>query len=146
MKRLLLLLAASSMFLAGCGDDEERLTSAEFEKQANAICSTAGKKLDTAAEKTFGSGQKQPSDAQLEAFLKDDFRPNITQQIDDLRDLNPPKAVDDDLTAILDDADKILDKLTLDDLKSDTNPFKSVNTRLDKLNLQECGSGGDSSE
>jgi hypothetical protein len=141
MKRLLLTLVFASVALAGCGGgDDDALSASEFKQQANAICKAGSKKLDTAAEKAFGGlGENEaPSDEAMKSFLEDDFKPNIKSQISDLRDLDGPGDVEADLDGILDDAEKILDKVTIDVFKQDEDPFADVNDRFTTLGLTEC--------
>jgi hypothetical protein len=140
MKRLLLVLVLASAALAGCGKDKETLTASEFKQQANSICAAGSKKMDTAAEKAFGSLEEneEPSDAMLKSFLDDDFKPNIKGQISDLRDLKGPDEIEGDLDEVLDYAVEILDDMKIDALKQDKDPFADVNARFTTLGLTKC--------
>jgi hypothetical protein len=140
MRRLVVLVAVAGLVFVGCGgDDEERLSSAEFKTQANEICTEGSKELEEAAKKF---GDEQPTDEELEQFLEEDFKPNINQQLDDLEELAPPEDVEEEFDEVIADARKILNGLDADDMTSEDDPFDEVNGRLNELGLNSCGTGG----
>ena len=128
--------------VAGCGGGDDELTKAEFLKQGNAICAKGNKEINQAANKVFTSKQ-EPSQAQLNKFAENTLIPSVQGQVDDLRDLNPPSELDDQVSSLLDDAEAALDKGKADPsiLTSDKqDPFKDVNQTAEKLGLKACGS------
>jgi hypothetical protein len=100
--------------LAGCGDSGGggQLSQEEFVKQADAICTDANKQQDAIDVPDLSS---QPTDEQLDQFADAlDQGVDLTRdQIDELRDLNPPESADaewgkavDELDASMDDVEK----------------------------------------
>jgi hypothetical protein len=133
-------LLAAGLLAAGCGGGDDNLTKAEFLKQGNAICKKGDKEIDKAADKTFTSKQR-PSDATITKFAEDTVIPNVQGQIDGLRDLNPPSDDEDQVNAILDEAQSTLDE-TKDDptiFASNQDPFKKANKLAKDYGLTECG-------
>jgi hypothetical protein len=142
VKRLFLTAACALVATAaiGCGgDDDEALTKAEFLKQGNAICAKGNKEIDAGANKTFEKG-KQPSKAQITKFAEDTLIPSVESQIDQLRDLKPPSADEDQVNKILDEAESALDE-TKDDpsvFATNKDPFKKANSLAGAYGLKEC--------
>ncbi len=68
--------------------------------------------------------------------------PSVQGQIDDLRDLDPPSSLEDQVSALLDDAQAALDKGKADPsilTSQKTDPFKQVNKTAEDLGLTACG-------
>jgi hypothetical protein len=131
--------AVAAAVVIGCGGGDDELTKAEFLKQGNAICAKGNKEIDAAANKTFEKGQ-QPSKAQITKFAEDTLIPSVEEQIDGLRDLNPPSADEDQVNAILDEAESALDE-TKDDpsvFAQDKDPFKKANQLAGQYGLKQC--------
>ena len=135
---------AAAVAVVGCGGDDNP-TKAEFLKDGNAICKNGNKEINQAAKQIFTSKQK-PSQAQLNKFANDTLIPSIQGQIDDIRDLGTPSGDEDQVNAILDDAQAALDKgkanpelLTSNNPKQD--PFAKVNKEASAYGLTVCGSG-----
>jgi hypothetical protein len=133
-------LLAAGLLAAGCGGGDDELTKAEFLKQGNAICKKGDKEINTVAEKTFTSKQ-HPSDAEITKFAEGTVIPNVQGQIDGLRDLNPPSDDEDQVNAILDEAQSALDKGKDDPtiFASNQDPFKKANQLAKDYGLTECG-------
>ena len=133
------LLAAVAFGAVGCGGDDDELTKAEYLKQGNAICKAGNKEIDAAAEKAFSSNQR-PSNAEVKKFAEDTLIPSVEGQIDDLRDLTPPSADEDQVNAILDEADTALDETKADPaiVASGQDPFKKANQLAKSYGLTEC--------
>ena len=70
MNRLVagLFVAAVAVFAAGCGDDEESLSSEEFLEQGNAICAGVNDELDAAFE---ALGDSEPTTEELVSRVGD---------------------------------------------------------------------------
>lgn len=140
MKRPLLLLPALALsfgVLAGCGSDEEPLSSEEFVKQADKICADGNKELEEA------SADIDPNNAEdVEGFVQDVLVPNIQGQHDDLEGLVPPEddqdTFDDMLAALQEGLDQLSDDPSL--ITGDADVFGDANEEAQELGLTECGS------
>lgn len=141
-----LCVAALAVAAAGCGDDDERLSSEEFLEQGNAICANSNDELDAAFEEL---GNDQPSTDEAVSLFEDTFVPTVRAQLDDLRELNPPEELEDESSQLFDDVDAAIgeiEQMIEDDpeafFESDENPFADVNERATELGLVECGGDG----
>jgi hypothetical protein len=137
---LCLAVLAVGLVAAGCGGGEDHLTKAEFLKQGNAVCKKGNDQIDKAANQTFG--KKHPSQAELNTFANDTLIPVVQQEIDGIRDLNPPSEDADQVNAIVDEAQAALDKGKDDPslLTSEkADPFKKANQLANDYGLKECG-------
>jgi hypothetical protein len=125
---------------AGCGGGEDHLTKAEFIKQGDAICKKGNKEIDSAANKAF-TGKQHPTNAKVTKFAEDTAIPTIQEEIDGIRDLNPPSADEDKVNAITDEAQSALDKAKADPtiFASNDDPFKKANQLANDYGLTECG-------
>ncbi len=139
MRRYAGFLTALLLLLPACGGSDEHLTKAEFVKQGNAICKKGNDAIDAAIEEKFGDNE--PEQKELEAFATDTLVPNVQNQIDDVRALKEPKDDEDEVNAMLDDAEKALDTIAKDPsvLTGDEDPFATVNKQLTAYGLTVCG-------
>jgi hypothetical protein len=134
---LLLALAATA---AGCGGSDAPSKS-EYVKKADAICAKGDKEVEKQGREQFSGGQ--PSKAEITKFVNEVLVPNISKQIDDLRDLDAPSGDEDKLNKLYDDADAAIQKVKDNPAQavSDQNdPFKDVNARARAYGLKACGS------
>ena len=100
--------------LAGCGGgSDDRLTKEEFLEQGNAICASGNEKIGHAAETAFSSPDN-PSQAEIVSFATETIVPTVQDELDQLRDLSPPKEDEEDVAAILNELQTALDKLRSD--------------------------------
>jgi hypothetical protein len=112
--RFVLLLVVVSL-LAACGSDGDQLSEEEFLAQANEICRENGQTLG------------------------DDTVSNIRGQIDEIRDLNGPSALEDELDPVLDEASEILDRMSGEFFfESEGDEFDELNTQLSAIGLTTC--------
>lgn len=123
----------------GCGSSDDNLTKAEFLKQGNAICKKGNQEINKAANATFKKGQK-PTKAQITKFANDTLIPSVEEQVNGIRDLNPPSADEDQVNKILDEADSALDKTKSDPsiFASNQDPFKKANKLAKDYGLTAC--------
>ena len=153
MKRITgaLCVVALAFVGAGCGgDDEEKLSAADFKSQGNAICKKGNDELDAAASKAFQEG-KEPDKETVRTFLKDEAIPNIRKQIDAIDDLAAPDELSDrvdDLVAEakaalakFEDAAKSDDPTTL--FNSNEDPFADANKIATEVGLTACADSSD---
>ena len=142
MKKLaiLSLVLAVPLLAAGCGGGgDDNLSKSEFVSQGNAICKKGNQQLN-AAGKALG---KHPTKAQLNSFVTASVIPNIQRQVDQLRALDEPSADQDQVNAILDEADAALAKVKADPslLTGNSDPFAKANKKAKAYGLTVCGSG-----
>jgi hypothetical protein len=145
MRRVLVVLMAGSLAFLGAacgGDDEERLSTEEFEAQGNQICQEGNDRTNALFEEQFGDLEEEPPADEVEDFIDDEVVPSIEQQIDELRDLNPPEDIEDEFEELLDDAQQAADDLgdsSAEELfAEETDPFEEVNRRAAELGLTAC--------
>jgi hypothetical protein len=136
---LLTAVLSVGIVVAGCGGGDDALTKSEFLKQGNAICKKGNKEIDQSANKTFSKNQR-PTKAEITKFAEDTLIPSAEEQIAGLRDLNPPSADEDQVNAILDEADSALDETKADPaiVASNKDPFKKANQLAKSYGLNEC--------
>jgi hypothetical protein len=97
---------------AGCGGGDNTPTKAEFIKQADAICTKAHDSLEKAFNQSFAG--KQPSQAELNKFAREELAPTVQGEIDDVRNLDPPSGDEGEIEAITDAAQSGVDKIKAD--------------------------------
>lgn len=136
---------------AGCGDDDEPLTAAEFRSRANEICADGNAALEEAGTELFLKGDAATED-EIRAFFDDDVIPNVDRQLDAIADLRPPAALADEVEALLDEARAALDQVR-DTAASDPqslfageDPFADVNDDAAAIGLTACAEGGEADE
>ncbi len=125
---------------AGCGSsDDDALSKSQFLKQGNAICKKGNKEIDQGANETF-TQNKQPTKAQITKFAEDTLIPSVESQLDQLHDLKPPSADEDQVNKILDEADSALAKTKEDPsvFAGNGDPFKKANQLAKDYGLTEC--------
>ena len=125
--------------LSACSDDKEALTEAEFVEQGNAICAEGNERTDAIGE-ALGDA---PSDAEVEAAI-DELADDVEGQIDDIRDLEEPDEISDDVNAALDQAEEDLEALReagADILTAEEDPFAETNELLNGVGLTVCAEG-----
>ena len=95
-------LVVVAAFGAGaCGDEEDRLSQAEFEEEGNAICAEGNAQI----EELFVElpQDRAPTVEEVEEFFPA-FIDNIRGQIDGVADLNPPEEIQDEVDAFIEEA------------------------------------------
>ena len=123
--------------IAGCGgDDPKPLSKAEYLKRGNAICAKGQKAVRAEAEKLGDS----PSNAEIKKFGTDVFVPRTEDQIEELRDLEPPKGDKETVEKIYDTAQDALDKVKDDPgvLTRTDDPFSEANELARNYGLTTC--------
>jgi hypothetical protein len=164
-KVLMLLLAAAlgvGLVAAGCGgDDDEETTVAttgptgvtgaaggeplskqEFIKQADAICAKGDREINQTGQEVLGG--QQPSSEELEQFGSETVVPNIQNQIDQIRALTPPEGDEEEVSAILDAAQRGVDEIEQDPSllgqgQDAGGAFEEANRLAQDYGLTDCG-------
>ena len=143
---LLLVVAAGALVAGGCGSKDDRLTKAEFVKQANAICA----KYEQRVQKRM-AGIPAGDEAQLASSIEK-VLPVIREGNDELRSLKPPdglqghydrwmKIADAEVAA----ASKLQNALRKGDRQAIQSAFAELQTKdvdQDRLARQELGLNG----
>ncbi len=124
-----LLAATVALAGSGCGGDEP-LTRAEYVKQADAICT------DYAARQAKLGGPKDVGDI---ARVAEQTKPLIEERLEKLRELKPPKAVEDSAEEAFDLIERQLPKI--DELEDaaragDAARIRSIAASATKLDQQ----------
>lgn len=141
MKRIAIALLCSGLLtLTSCGneDDEkgpEALTEAEFVKQANAVCAASTKQFRKVIKR-----ERIDTAAETVAFLGGTGHDLLEQTYEGIAALVPPQELEADVEAMLDAAEKSLDRL-------EQNPraairsgdlFDAANAKATALGLKKC--------
>jgi hypothetical protein len=112
--RVLVLIAALPVAsVAGCDGDEEKPapTKKEFIAQAEAVCRAAERDLDAAGTGLYtGDGV----DEEEVALVKEKILPIFRRQVDELRELTPPRGDEQTIERALAAAERDLDDLIED--------------------------------
>jgi hypothetical protein len=138
----------AAALLAGCGGGDDSsststqaaLSKSEFLKQGNAICAKGNQATNKIANQTFTQNQ-QPTQAQLQQFTTQ-VTPIIQGEIDGIKALGAPAGDEQQVNAILDDAQSALDKAKQDpSVFANGDPFKKANQEAKAYGLTACGGG-----
>jgi hypothetical protein len=125
---------------AGCGssDSDKAPTKAEFLKKGNAICKAGDTKTNAAGKKLFKGGK--PSQAQMMAFAKNTLLPSVTEQVNGVAGLTPPKGDEAKVKAIVTSAQASLAKAKANPkLLVAGDPFTKTNKLAKDYGLTVCG-------
>lgn len=140
------LLLMVSLGVTACGSDDsssddssESITKAEFVAQANEICAESNKTIDAAEKEAFSGGQ--PTQADVDSFINDTVLPQVESQINDIEALPVPEGEEDQISAILDAANKALQEGKSDpsSLQGNGDPFAEANKLANAYGMTECG-------
>ena len=141
---------ATALLLAACGGDGDELSEEEFLTQANEICRVGEGEIEESFNEFFPNGE--PTQAEVEEFLADnatEYRDaivsNLRSQIDGIRDLDGPSAIEDDLDPLLDEGSVVIDGIAAGSPEefflTENEGLVEVITQLGELGLTSCGEG-----
>lgn len=138
-KTALALTACAALTLAACGG-EKTLTKAEFTQQANAICASMEKKVETAGEKVATAKPGATMDEMMKSVV-DAVAPIVDETVTKLRALKAPEDMQDDVDSMLDSVESDTAAIKKDPklLAGDT-AFKDSNKKAADLGLDKCAS------
>lgn len=137
---LLTLPLAAAIALAGCGASGP--SKAEYIKQADAVCTAAGKKLQTAQTEAAQKLAKNPDPKALEGLVTDVLVPNAEEQLLKLRALEKPEKEASTINAIYDDLETGLQKTKADPSTITDDPageLASANKKARAFGMKVCG-------
>ena len=148
--------AVTALLLAACSSDGDELSQEEFLAQANEICQVGNDEIDQlfdeAFDEAFPPTGDEPTEENFAQFIEeegqeliDSLVSNVRGQIADIRDLNGPSEVEDELDPVLDEGSELLDGMAdagpqeffEDDAEEE---FAAVDSQFDALGLTACGS------
>jgi hypothetical protein len=109
---------------------------AEFIEQGDAICAEANEELRELEQQAFGGGP--PNEQELSQFT-DTLADNVQGQIDGLRSITPPENDEDEIAAILDLAERGVEKLRGAAAPSQTQELVEASRMLRAYGFEECG-------
>ncbi len=135
--------AAAALLAAGCGGDDGP-TREEFTREANAICKRHTAKIEEAASKVLGGGQL-PNPREFGKLARGTIIPEVKQQFEELREVEPPEDLEDEYSEFLDTGEETVAKLERD-LTLIMNPanFEELNLQADEVGLSRaCRVGPD---
>lgn len=141
---------AAGLIAAGCGSSDDNnssssdststaaLTKAEFLAQGNAICTAGNQKLDAA----FQSLGKNSTPEQISQVTTEQIVPTINDELDQIRALGAPAGDEQQVSAILDEADSASAKLEADPSlgAGGSDPFAQANKLAKEYGLTVCAS------
>ena len=141
---------SAGLLAAGCGEDagevEESLSKEEYLARGDQICATGDEAIEARTEDSFG-GVPPTEGAEAERYVSELVLPNIQSQIEQLRDLAPPRADEDQVRAIYDAADEGLAEARQDPAAIARGETPAVLEEANRLfsdyGFQECGGDED---
>ena len=145
------MVVAGAFVVAACGSDSEQLSEEEFLAAANEICEVGNEEVDQLFEDTFAAaGGAAASEEEIEQFfqdegggLRDAFVSNVQGQVSDVRDLNGPDDLEEELDPLLDQLSDDLDALSELSVEEffegewDAG-FNEINSQIQALGLTTC--------
>jgi hypothetical protein len=126
---------ALAAIAAGCGSGgSDPLTKAEFIEKADAICTQARNRI----KKESAAVTKEAQGAEVSEKI---VLPNVQIQAEELRDLEPPEADEDQIEAMLDRLEAGVEKgrQEPESLLSADSPLIKANEMAEKYGLKVCG-------
>jgi predicted Zn-dependent peptidase len=142
MKKLLIALTAcSTLALAGCGEGEPKaaepsaLTKADYIKKADAICADSEARLDELGADI----SENTSMEEIQTFLEKKAIPEVTAMVAKIRELEPPKADEEQVDAMLDAIEAEIAKVEKDPMAlMGDNAFAAANKLAAGYGLTTC--------
>jgi hypothetical protein len=147
MRTIALALAALALSLAGCGGDDQALSTTEFQEQGNAVCKEGDAQLAEKGKRLFGpDGKAPPSVEALAAYFREDALPVARAKLDGLDRLDPPEGERKKVERMLAAGRRAIDEVD-QELKKDpiayfsakgADPFEEFNRLAAELGLHGC--------
>ena len=133
---------AATLAIAGCGGGGDSakasLTKAQFAKQADLVCSTAGNEQ---AEKANLYLKKHPKAEEAE-MIEPALIPPLEKGLEELKELGLPRDSEAQAEAFIEEFEKALEELKEDPeaaLSPGGNPFEKANSIAKKYEYGDCG-------
>jgi hypothetical protein len=120
---------------AACGGGPSK---PEFLQEANAVCAEHRETIEAAASQVLAGGQL-PTPEQFGRLAMETIIPELTAQLEELRELDAPEDVAEDVEAYLENADEAVDGIKQDpSLITDAASFQSVNQQAAGIGLSDA--------
>lgn len=137
----------AALVLAGCGgssDDSSApaLTKAEFVAKGDAICERTDKRQATEFGVYVEENGENKSKAGEEDLVTNIGLPAIRIEIEELRELGVPAGDEEEIAAILDEAEEAVEEAEEDPgkvLREADDPFREVEKLAKAYGFKECG-------
>jgi hypothetical protein len=151
MKRASLpVVLTAALLVAGCGEEDgevsESLSREDYLARGDEICAAGDEAIEEQTEDNFGAVPPREGD-EAERFVSEVVLPNIQSQIDQLRDLPPPKGDEESVDAIYAAADEGLADARQDPAtiaRGETPAgLEEANRLAREYGFQECGDDED---
>ena len=137
-----------ALAVAGCGSSDDdsssddsstaEISKTDFVTQANAICKSSNDAINSAAGKVLSN---QPSQAETEDFITTTVIPQVETQLSGIRELGVPEGDEDQVNALLDEADSAVEAVKEDPAAAASgDPFAEANKLATEYGLTECAS------
>lgn len=143
----LLTLGLATAAFAGVAGAGGELSKSEYKAEINDVCATANEDLGAVFEEVFAELEEgdEPTPEQQQAAA-DGALPIFRQMLDDIGDLDGPKALDKKVDKLVDGyrdvADEIEDDPAVVFSADAKDPFKKLDKQAKKLGLTECAQTG----
>jgi hypothetical protein len=151
MRRALAMVVAGAFVVAACGSDSEQLSEEEFLAAANEICEVGNEEVDQLFEDTFvAAGGEEATEEEIQQFFQDEgaefrdaFVSNVQGQVSDVRDLNGPDDLEEELDPLVDQLSDDLDALSELSVEEFFEGeweagFNEINSQIQALGLTTC--------
>jgi hypothetical protein len=151
---------AAGLLFASCGIQSEPLTKSEFVEQANAICQSTNDRVEPLFDEVYAGLEDVDFDDPDNQFLlferfneaMDEVLPIMEEQLDDIRDLEPPSEDEELIDTLIDDQEAAIaefavlmnaaaggDEAALAELDTDEDAFDEIDRRARDYGLTVCG-------
>ena len=155
MRRAFALVVAGAFVVTACGSDSEQLSEEEFLAAANEICEVGNEEavqlfeeLEPLVEDIYATAE---TEEEVEQFFQDEggkvrdaYVSNVQGQVSDVRDLNGPDDLEEELDPLLDQASDEVDaisELSVEEFFEGEweAEFSEFNSQIQALGLATCG-------
>ncbi len=126
----------------GGGDEEERLSQAQFVAEGNRICGQTRQAVDQAAETAFPNKGNVPTAEEIQRFADDTLVPQLKRELDELKDLNPPEDDEEDVQEIIEAGENAADQTSTRAVllqNKARSPLNRYGQLAGRYGLETCG-------
>ncbi|MDQ2622698.1 MAG: hypothetical protein M3Y45_06620 [Actinomycetota bacterium] len=133
------LLATLAFVATGCGgSDDEGPTKDEFIAQADKVCEEGNKAIQAKVADQFGD--EQPSKKQITEFVTGTYVPEFQNQVDELREIEPPADDQETWDSLVDALQEGVDKIKEDPNQVLTgSPLQGAAEQAQEYGFKVCG-------